>query len=136
MVVDAGPDMEKYLHKILACQYAQILPNDFTLLPKLEGSNGFILVDKLHSKFFFFPECGDHATMENLSKDSDKACVEESCFIHSKAAILEKKDGNKSLTLNEDKDQVVLVQNEPFLYLLCIQKLKRKMQKGPKFPLG
>ena len=75
MVVAAGPDMEEYFHKILACQYARILPNDCTLLPKLEGSNRFILVEKLHSKLFFCPEWGEQATMENLSKDSDKACL-------------------------------------------------------------
>ena len=137
MVVDAGPDMEEYFHKILACQYARILPNDCTLLPKLEGSNGFILIEKLHSKFFFCPECGEHATMENLSKDSDKACVEETYCIHSKAAtILEKKDGNKSLTLNEDKDQVFLVQNEPFPVFIVYPEVKKKDAKGAKISPG
>ena len=59
MVVEAGPEMEEYFHKILACKYARILPNDCTLLPKLEGSNGFLLVQKLHRKFFFCLECGE-----------------------------------------------------------------------------
>ena len=75
--VDAGPDMEENFHKILACKYAQMLPNNCTLLAKLEYSNRFILVKICYSKFFFCPECGEHATMQNLSEDSYKACLEE-----------------------------------------------------------
>ena len=137
MVVEAGPEMEEYFHKILACKYARILPNDCTLLPKLEGSNGFLLVQKLHRKFFFCPECGEYATMQNISEDSDKACIEATYCIHSKAAkILEKKDDKNAPYLNDDKDQVFLVQNEPFPVFIVYPEVKKKDAKGAKISPG
>ena len=138
LVINAGPEMESYFHKILACSYSRILPNNFTLLPKLDCSNGFILIQKMNGKYFFCPECGEYATMQNLREDSYEASVEETYCLHSKAAkILEIKDDKKSATeLNGKKEQVFLVQNEPFPVYIVYPQENKKDAKGSKVAPG
>ena len=137
LVINAGPEMESYFHKILACSYSRILPNNFTLLPKLDCSNGFILIQKMNGKYFFCPECGEYATMQNLREDSYEASVEETYCLHSKAAkILEIKDDKRSATeLNGKKEQVFLVQNEPFPVYIVYPQENKKDAKGSKVAL-
>ena len=55
LVNNVDPEMKSYFHKMLARIYLLILPNNFTLLPKLDGFNGYNLIQKNLVNFSFVP---------------------------------------------------------------------------------
>ena len=81
-----GPEFEDYFSEVLSCIQSRQIPNNTTVLPKEGSRNDFVLVQKLHNKFFFCPECDNCGTKFNMNKDSDEAQFEKAYCKHALAA--------------------------------------------------
>ena len=85
-VTEAGPDFKNYFNEVLSCNYSRQIPNNTTVLPKEGTKNSFILIQKLHNKFFFCHEYDDCPAKFNLNKDSAEAHIEKAYCKHALAA--------------------------------------------------
>ena len=130
-VTEAGPDFKNYFNEVLSCNYSRQIPNNTTVLPKEGTKNSFILIQKLHNKFFFCPECDDCGTKFNLNMDSEEAHIEKAYCKHALAAsILETKDNIKTEILDKDIDQVFVLQEKPFPVSIVYPQTRKSNTKG------
>ena len=51
-VTEAGPDFKNYFNEVLSFNYSRQISNNTTVLPKEGTKNSFILIQKLHNKFY------------------------------------------------------------------------------------
>ena len=121
-----GHQFGDYFSEVLSCSQSRQIPNKTTVLPKEGYKNEFVLVQKLHNKFFFCPECDDCGTKFNMNQDSDEAQVEKTYCKHALAAsILETKDNVKTEVFEKDQDHVFVLQEKPFPIAVVFPKDKK-----------
>lgn len=129
-VAAAGPEFKEYFNEVLSSNFFRQLPNKSTLVPKGDSKNSFLVIQKLHNKFFFCPECDDCAKI-NIKEDAEESQVKERYCKHSIAAeIIEKKDNVKCEIFEAEKDHVYVVAEKPFPVSVIFPSNKKKDSKG------
>ena len=129
-VAAAGPEFKEYFNEVLSSNFFRQLPNNTTLVPKGDSKNSFLVIQKLHSKFFFCPDCDDCAKL-HIREDAEDSQVREAYCKHSIAAeIIEDKDNVKAEIFEAEKDHVYVVAEKPFPVCVIFPSSKKKDSKG------
>jgi hypothetical protein len=125
LLLTNNEDFIKYVHEVLNCPYARVLPNSCVLLP----TNLFVLVQRIKPDIMFCPECDDYISIVNMRTDANYKEVVDKYCIHSKAAnILSTKEDRKTTELDVEKDKNFVVQQKPIQIAIVYP---RNSPKGP-----
>ena len=125
-VKEASPLFGDYLQEVLACKLARVLPNNCVLLEDDKVSSSLLIVERICENIYYCPQCDD-CSLLNMKPDFQN--VQKDHCLHTFVANIFIGMA-KSDSLDMTKDQIFIVQENPYFVAVVYPKEQRSDSKG------